>query len=214
MLAQRHAHDLCHLRFEVDFRAARDVLGGDVEAAAARGNDRGVSQEVGDGLHVQGCRHHDQPQILAQVPLAFEAQRKPQVGIQAAFMELVEDHAADARETRVVLQHPRENALGDHFDARLAAHACLEPGAKSDSAADGFAEQMRHAAGDGARRDAPRLEHQDLLPLEPGALEQEERHHGALAGARRSLEQHAAAVRQRLGQGRQGFIDRQVRQRR
>ena len=58
--------------------------------------------------------------------------------------------------------------------------------------ADRFAEQLRHAAGDGARRNAARLEHQDLLSLQPGTLQQGERHDGALAGARRRLQQHAA----------------------
>jgi hypothetical protein len=66
---------------------------------------------------------------------------------------------------------------------------------------------MRHAAGDGARRNASRLEHQDLLPVEPGAQAQEERYDGALACAWRSLQQHTAATRQGLGQRRQGLID-------
>ena len=140
MLTQRAAHELCSLHFQVDFRAARHVLGRDVEAAAARSNDRGVSQEGGDGLQIQRSRHHDQPQVLAQVSLTFEAQRKPQIGVQAAFMELVEDHAADAREARIVLDHPRENALRDHFDARLAADPGFESRAKSDAAADRLAE--------------------------------------------------------------------------
>ena len=135
-----------------------------------RGNDRCVAQQLGDGLQIQGRRHHHDTQILAQVLLTLDAQRQSQVGVQTAFVELIEDHAADAGEARVVLQHAREDALRDHFDARLAAHPRLEPRAKSDAAADGFAEQMRHAAGDGARRNAPRFEHQDLSAPEPGAV--------------------------------------------
>jgi len=36
--------------------------------------------------------------------------------VQAALVELVEDQEADALERRVLLAHPGEDALGDHFD--------------------------------------------------------------------------------------------------
>ncbi len=108
------------------------------------------------------------------------------------------------------MQHARQNALRDHFDARLPAHPRLETRAKPDAAADGLTEQMRHTAGDGARCNAPGLQHQDLLPLEPGTGQQEERDDGALARAWRSLQQHTAATFQGLGQCRQGLIDRQI----
>jgi hypothetical protein len=193
VVAQRGAYHLCDLRFQADFRTARHVLGRDLEAAALRCNDRCVTQQLGDGLHIQGGRHHHDTQILAQVLLALDAQGQSQIGVQTALVEFVEDHAADAGEPRVFLQHAREDAFSDHFDARLAAHASLEPRAKSDTAADGLSQKLRHAAGDGARRNAPRFEHQDLLPLEPGTIPQEERHDGALTGARRSLQQHGAA---------------------
>jgi len=105
-----------------------------------------VAQEPCDGLQIQGRRHHHQAQILAQVLLTLDAQRQSQVGIQTAFVKLVEDHAADAGEGRIFLQHAGENPLGHHFDARLSAHARLEPRAKPDAAADRFPEQLRHAS--------------------------------------------------------------------
>ncbi len=209
MFAQGRAHHLCHLLFEVDFRAARHVAGSSTSKLRPRAATMGsVAQQLGDGLQIQGRRHHHDAQILAQVLLALEAQREPQVGVQAALVKFVEDHAADARESRVVLQHARENALGDHLDARLAAHPRFEPGAKPDAAADGFAEQMRHAAGDGARRQAARFEHQDLLAAQPGTWAQEERHDGAFTGAWRSLQQHIAAncVRASASAGRASLI--------
>ena len=46
------------------------------------------------------------------------ASARPEVGLQAALVELVEDHAADAGQLRVRLEHPGEDALGDHLDAR------------------------------------------------------------------------------------------------
>jgi hypothetical protein len=123
-------------------------------------------------------------------------------------VKLIEDDAADVTEARIVLQHAGEDAFRDHFDARFPAHARLEPRPKSDASADGFAKQLRHAACDRTRREAPRLEHEDFAVLEPGTWAQEERHDGALAGTRRSREQHAAVVRQGLGQCRERFVDR------
>ena len=43
-----------------------------------------------------------------------------------------------------------------------------------------------------ARGEAARLQHQDLAAREPGAVQQGQRHEGALAGAGRSLQQHVA----------------------
>ena len=59
-----------------------------------------------------------QAQILAQVLLTLDAERQPQVGVQAAFVKFIENYAADTGQAGVLLQHSREDALGDHFDAR------------------------------------------------------------------------------------------------
>ena len=40
--------------------------------------------------------------------LRLARQGEGQIGLQPALVELVEDHAADALERRIVLQHPRE----------------------------------------------------------------------------------------------------------
>jgi hypothetical protein len=124
-------------------------------------------------------------------------------------VKLIEDHAADAGECGIILQHPRENAFRDHLDARCAADARLEPCAKPHRAADGLPEKLRHAPGDGTRRNAARFEHQDLLAAKPAAGVQKKRHDGALAGARRSLQQRIAAIGQGPSQRRQRLVDRQ-----
>ena len=49
--------------------------------------------------------------------LRLAAQGEGQVGVQAALVELVEDHAADPVERRVVLQQPEQDAVGHHLDA-------------------------------------------------------------------------------------------------
>ena len=48
---------------------------------------------------------------------ASRTRAKAKVGLQAALVEFVEDHAADAVERRVVLQQPQEEAVGDDLDA-------------------------------------------------------------------------------------------------
>ena len=71
-----------------------------------------------------------------------------------------------------------------------AAHACLDAGAVTHGPADGLAEQLRHATRHRACRDAARLQHQDLAPPEPCGVQQGQRNEGALAGARRRMQQH------------------------
>jgi hypothetical protein len=76
VIAQGVADRLGGLQLEVDLRAPRRVVSRDLEAAAAGGNDRCIAQELRDGLHIQGRRHHQETQVLAQVLLAFDAKRQ------------------------------------------------------------------------------------------------------------------------------------------
>ena len=146
---------------------------------------------------------------------ASSAKREPDVGVQAALVELVEQHGRDAVERRIALQHPREHAFGDDLDARALADARLEPHAVADGVADALAERRRHALGDGARREPARLEHDDALAARPRLVEQRERHDGALAGARRRDEHGVAAGRERGASGaRASSIGRPERMRR
>ena len=57
--------------------------------------------------------------------LAVEGECEADVPLQVAFVELVEDHAGDAFERGIVLQHPGQDALGDDLDARARADAGL-----------------------------------------------------------------------------------------
>ncbi len=84
----------------------------------------------------------------------------------------------------------------------------LEPCAKTDEAASLAAAELRHPARDGARRDAPRLQHQQLLADEPRLIEQRKRHDGALAGARRRFEHRTGLRAQAVSQLGQRLDDR------
>ena len=124
-------------------------------------------------------------------------------------MKFVENHAADVLERRVGLQHASQDSLGHDFDPGGAAHPRLEPGANADGLAHRFAEQMSHALRHRPRRNAARLEHQQGASGEPAAFEERERDDGALARARRRLQEDLAVCRERFLQRRERLADRQ-----
>ena len=178
---------------------------GDGEAAAARGDDGGAGEHLGQRLWIERCRHHHDAQILAQRLLSFDAKCQPEIGIQAALVKLIEDHATHAAKRRIRLQHAGQNAFSEHLDARIAAHFGFEPGAVADGVSDRFSEQRRHAIRDRACGETPRFEHQDPAALEPRAVQQQQGHEGAFTGAWRCFQQHTAAILQRGDELRHGL---------
>ena len=114
-------------------------------------------------------------------------------------MELVEDDKPRVGKLRVGEDALREQALGHD----------LQPGARGDLAlephlvADGLAHRLAAAAGDvrgaAARGEPPRLEHDDLAPLEPGRVEKSRRDAGRLAAPGRRHEHRAAVGRKGRG---------------
>ena len=101
------------------------------------------------------------------MPLHVQAEREPEVGLQAALVEFVEDHAGHALQCRIVLQHPRQHAFGDDLDHRVRARPGIEPRAVPDPSADVLGQQPGHATRHGAGRNAARLKHDDAPPLTP-----------------------------------------------
>jgi hypothetical protein len=169
-----------------------------------------AAEQPRDRRAVERRRHRQQAERGRDVPLRIERERETDVRVQAALVELVEDHGRDAAERRIALQHPREYAFRDDLEARRRAHACLQPHAVADGRARALAERRGHPRGDGSRGEAARLEQDDLLAARPRLLEQRERHDGALARAGRRDEHRVLAVGQRGAQPRQGFVDRQA----
>jgi hypothetical protein len=202
MARERIAQRLHGLLLQSEVGATRNIVRRHLEAACLRRYDRGFIEQVGERLQIERGGHDQDAQVLAQRRLGLDAQRQAEIGIQAALVKLIEDHAADIPQLRVGLQHAREDSLGDDLDPGGAADACLQSGAKTYGLADGLNDQLRHASGDGSGRNAARLEHHDLPLPQPRAAEYGERDDGALTGPRRSLQQHAAAPCQRLHQPR------------
>jgi hypothetical protein len=76
------------------------------DACALRCDHRGVVQQPRQALAFQGRGHQQdlQRRLVTQQLAAIEAQRQRQVGVQAAFVEFVEDQQAHAFQRRVGLQ--------------------------------------------------------------------------------------------------------------
>ena len=109
---------------------------------------------AGDGLHtlgvadlgrLLGAREVSSAEVVRHLLVRIEAQREPQIGLQTAFVELIEDHRRYTREFGIALQHPRQHTFGDHFNTGMAAHPRIEAHAVADGAADVLAEGARHA---------------------------------------------------------------------
>jgi hypothetical protein len=85
--------------------------------------------------------------------------REREVGVQAALVVLVEDHAAHSFEQRVLLEPAHEDALGDEQHAGPAAVHAFEANLVADFLAELEALLFRHAPGRRERGDSSRLEH-------------------------------------------------------
>ena len=187
---------------------ARQMFDGHRKAAAGTDHARGI-QPGGQTLAIERRTHHQDAQVLAQPGLRVERQGQAEISRQMTFVEFIEDQTTDAIEHRVVLDQTRQDALGQHLDAL--ARSGLEADAIADTPARFLAQLARHVSGRRTRGDAPRFQHQDLLASQPRRIEQCQRHHGGLAGARRRLQHHTRARCQRRLQRRQGLEDGQVR---
>ncbi len=96
-------------------------------------------------------------------------------------MKFIKDHAIDARQFRVGLDHPCENAFCDDFYAGVWAGFALATHRVADGLADGFVQLAGKAFSGCARREAARLEHDDFA-VEFRGLQHRQRDAGGFAG--------------------------------
>ncbi len=75
----------------------------DREQAAGRFDQRRAAQPLRHRAGIERRRHGDDAQLLAQRALGFAYEGEGEVALQPALVQLVEDHAADALERRIVL---------------------------------------------------------------------------------------------------------------
>ncbi len=170
--AQGPHHDVRHAILGAKRVVATEIAGFDGEGAAFAFDDGSAPEKLRHARPIERRRHGQDAQILAQAALAVERKRKPEIGIERALVELVEQHRADAGKLRVVEDHAGEDALGDNLDAGLRPGFRDHARAKPDPLADGLRQGLRHALGGGARGDAARLQHQDFATPEPVRIRQ------------------------------------------
>ncbi len=187
---------------------AAQIAGVDREHPPLALDDRRLTQQGRDPRSVQGGRHHQDLQVLAHQALCVAGQGQAQVGVQAALVELVEDHRRHAVQARIVENHPGEHALGHHLDPGPGRDLRLQPDPEPHRLADALAQALGHARGRGPGRQAARLQHDDLAVAHPGLVQQGQRHDRGLARAGRRDQHGGLASGERGFQGRQGFVDR------
>ena len=141
--------------------------------------------------------------------LCIECQRETEIRLQVALVELVEDHAADVLQCRIVLQSTRQDPLGHYLDARRSADTGFEPGPVAHELSGLRARKLRESSRDGARCNPARLQHDDaLVRAEPRLIQQRQRDHRALARTRRRLEHRVSMRTQGCSQCGQRVEDR------
>ena len=138
------------------------------------------------------------------------ASARPRSACSAALVELVEDQAADAGQVRVGLDHPGQDAFGDHLDAAARRPPRRGCGSRRGRPTASPRPSARRSAA--ARAATRRGSSMTMRPGDAG-LEQVERHAGGLAGAGRRLQHGAAGLGQRPAERRQQRLDRQRRAR-
>ena len=169
------------------------------ETRAPRPSMTGASPSRGaTAARIERGRHHQQPQRQRQRLLRLAAQRQAQIRMQAAFVEFVEQHGRHAFQRRVLLQHARQDALGDHLEPRARADARVQPHAVAHRFADALAQRLRHALRHRPRGQPARLQQQDACGrVAHGSSQQRQRHHRALARAGRRHQHGIALAAQR-----------------
>ena len=134
----------------------------DLEGMRPAGNRdrRTVIEIAGHGIRVHGGRHHDDSKIVARQP-CLPDEREPEIRVDAALVELVEDDRPKAGEERILLQPGRQDAFGRQQHPGVRTELLLEADVPADLAAERPAAFDGNAARDRPRRHASRLQHDD-----------------------------------------------------
>ncbi len=113
------ADDQIHQRVQfacLGGQGAVEPAGFDRVAAAIGGHNGRIHQ----GRHracIQRGGHRQQQEVVAQGTCNLKAEGEPQIAIEGAFVKFVEDHRANARQIRIRLQHPGQDAFGHNLNA-------------------------------------------------------------------------------------------------
>ncbi len=171
---------------------------------------RRAVHQLREARAVERRRHCHQSQIRAQTRLRVERERQPEIAVEAAFMDLVEQHRRDARQFGIVLDARDKDPLGHHGNPRRARPLRIHPRGIAIGLADRLAGGRRHAFGGRTRGKTARREEQ-YLAAAPRLVEQGRRDRRGLARAGRRDEHGVAGVAQGREQTGQDGEDRERR---
>src|SRR5436309_953965 len=118
---------------------------------AWRRDDRRAAEIVRELRGIERRRHDQELQIRPQAALDVERERQPEIAIEGALMELIENQASGVLDCRIALQPARQEALGDDFYPRARRYLAVEAHGVTDGLADRLAAQLGHVPGRRAR---------------------------------------------------------------
>ncbi len=181
------------------------------ECPPLTGDYRDVSKHLRNGCRIQGCRHHQQPQILPQGLLGLPDKRKAKIRLKGAFMEFIKDDRGIILQHRIGLDQPGQDALGHHFNAGGAGNPGVQPGAITHGLTGLLVQLPGHEPGCRSSRQAAGFQHQDLAVTAPGRIQKGEGNTGSFAGTRRGLQEYGTGLLQSRLQLWKNGVDREHR---
>ena len=208
MVGERAADRRRHLRFDPLDGVAAVMDEGQRERLALAFDARRVAEQAAEPLAVERRRHGEDAQVGAQRGSGVERERETEVAVEAALVNLVEQHRRHAAEFGIGLQPGEEYAVGHRDQASVAADLAIEPGGVADRGAWCFAALAGDILGGGAGGEAARDEQQHLARA-PWLIEQRRRDAGGLARSGRRDQQRARPVAQSSKEVGQDRVDRQ-----
>jgi hypothetical protein len=138
-------------------RHVRPVRNLDRKRAARHIDDRTAVEVRRHARAVDRRRHDNESEIVARMP-RLPRERKAEIRVDAALVELVDDDRAEARQQRIALEPRGEDAFGRDEEPRLGRVAAIEPHVPADLASDRPALLVCDAPRNRARRHPPRLQ--------------------------------------------------------
>ena len=114
--------------------------------AGRRLTGRCPTNQSGEARRVKGRRHGDEREVAAQLA-DFGEHSEEEVGLQPAFVDLVEDHGIGALETRIGEEAPQQNARGNEFNQGSRPGLAFSADRVADAVTEPAAVQGRPVAG-------------------------------------------------------------------
>ena len=107
-------------------------------------------------IDIERRRHRNDPKIFAQRAGCVERQRECKIVIEAALVDLIEQHGGDAEEFRIGLDTRQEHAVRHNDDARALSDFGVETRGVADRLAGLLAQHAGHKLGSGTRGEPAR----------------------------------------------------------